>query len=741
MPTPTAAWREDPARVRPMLASLADAPLDDPHLAYEPKYDGIRALVDLEPDRPSPRVRIFSRQGNDKTSQFPEIARALAAYARGIKAGVLLDGEIVALDARGEPTGFQQLQGRIHLTRASDVGAATTSRPVAFIAFDILRDGGEDLRSLPLTARRARLERVFVNPGSDILRLSEFVPADGLSLHRRAVASGWEGLVAKHLDSRYRSGQRSPDWRKLKLTRQQEFVIGGWTEPRKTRGHFGALLLGVQSAHGLKYVGHTGTGFTHAELERVFALLRPLEQPTSPFVTKPQTNERPHWVEPRLVAQVRFTEWTDDNKLRHPSYLGLRDDVKAEEVKREGAREKASGAEGARGEGAMGKGRGADGTSGEGARGKQRGADRARGGGARGKGRGAREREAGAADREAIVEQLLSLESRGADGVLELPGGSKLAVSNLRKVFWPRDGITKGELLRYYVQVSPFILPILDDRALVMKRFPNGVRGKAFYQQRAPEAPPDGVRIETLPDDTEVPSRVIGGSLISLLYMTQLASISQDPWFSRLSSLHCPDQVAIDLDPMPGVTFDQVLEVAQWVREELLALRVEGYPKTSGADGLHIYIPLQPDTSYETAVVFAQLVATLVAQKHPRQATVTRSVHARGRTVYVDYLQNVRGKTLAAAYSARASEFAGVSTPLTWEEVEAGVDREQFTVRTMGQRLQQVGDLWAGLRSSRGTDLRAVLTAATSSSSRAAAAPASSAGAARGRPSARATRR
>jgi bifunctional non-homologous end joining protein LigD len=276
-------------------------------------------------------------------------------------------------------------------------------------------------------------------------------------------------------------------------------------------------------------------------------------------------------------------------------------------------------------------------------------------------------------------------------------------------VFWPDQGYTKGDLLRYYTAVSPALLPNLADRPLVMKRLPNGIRGKAFYQQRAPEDAPAGVRVETLPDDSEVPSRVIGGSLKLLLYMTQLGAVSQDPWFSRVDSRLCPDHVALDLDPMPGIRFTEVLDVARWAHDELQALGVEGYPKTSGADGLHIYVPLPPDTPYDTAVVFCQLLATLVAQKHPKLATVTRSVHARGRKVYVDYLQNVRGKTLATAYSARASEYAGVSAPLRWEEVHAGIEREDFNLRSMPDRIHEVGDLWAGLRRSRGVNLRGLV--------------------------------
>jgi bifunctional non-homologous end joining protein LigD len=646
---------------RPMLASLAEVPLQSELFAYEPKYDGIRTVAELEPSGRDGRVHLYSRLGNDKTSQFPEVARALRRFGRRIKARVVLDGELVALDETGEPAGFQKLQGRIHLTRTDDIGRAGGAVPVAFVAFDILRDGVDDLTRLPLSARRARLERVFGNTGSPLLRISEFVPADGRALYRRALDHGWEGLVAKHLDSRYRPGRRSPDWRKLKITREQEFVVGGWTEPRGSREGFGALLLGVYEGRDLVYVGNAGTGFDEAELRRVLSLLKPLETPTSPFRETPGSTARPHWVRPRLVAQVRFTEWTGEGKLRHPVYLGMRDDVEPRGVRREGGGRTAAGP-----------------------------------------------REAAGDD---LVAQLEAIEAARGEGFITLPGGGRLRVGNLDKVFWPASGRTKGDLLRYYAAVAPVLLPVLDDRPLVMKRLPNGVRGKAFYQQRAPDGVPEGVRVETLPDDEEVPSRLIGGSLMSLLYMAQLAAISQDPWLSRVASPDCPDFVAIDLDPMPGVAFEQVLDVARWVHEELDALGVPGFPKTSGADGLHVYIPLQPGTRYDTALLFCQLLATLVAQKHPREATVVRSVQARGRRVYVDYLQNVRGKTLAAAYSARGSEFAGVSTPLTWEEVERGVEREAFTVDTVPKRLKKVGDLWKGLRESAGVDLRAVVNA------------------------------
>jgi bifunctional non-homologous end joining protein LigD len=309
----------------------------------------------------------------------------------------------------------------------------------------------------------------------------------------------------------------------------------------------------------------------------------------------------------------------------------------------------------------------------------------------------------------ALRRQLEALEARRADGAVSLPGGGRLEVTNLAKVFWKGPGITKGDLLRYYVTMSPLILPAVADRPLVMRRFPDGIAGKAFYQQRAPDTVPPGVRVEALPTDTEVPSRLIGGTLATLLYMAQIAVVSQDPWFSRVGSLDAADHVALDLDPMPGVPFARVLDVARWIHDELERLGVPAFPKTSGAEGLHVYIPLPARTTYETGRLFCELVATVVAQRHPRVATVERAVDARGRTVYIDYLQNIRGKTLATAYSARASTWAGVSTPMTWAEVHEGVEREAFTMRTVPQRVRTTGDLWAELRESRGADLHAAL--------------------------------
>ncbi len=311
----------------------------------------------------------------------------------------------------------------------------------------------------------------------------------------------------------------------------------------------------------------------------------------------------------------------------------------------------------------------------------------------------------------ATVEQLDLLEKAKKDGRIALPDGDTLDVTNLAKVFWPDGKRTKGDLLRYYARIAPLILPVVDNRPLVMKRLPNGVEGKTFYQHRAPEPVPPGVRIETLPDD-DVPARLIGGSLKTLLYMAQLASISMDPWFSTMDALDSADQVAIDLDPQPGATFTDILEVARAVHEVLQRVGVRGYPKTSGSEGLHIFIPLPAGTPYDAGRLFCQIVATMVATRHPKLATVTRSVGKRkDGTVYVDYLQNIQGKTLACAYSARASRFAGVSTPITWDEVHDAPKPQDFTIANMPERVAAVGDLWAELRKDKGADLLAAIEA------------------------------
>lgn len=660
-------WLEDPAGVRPMLASIGEVSLASKLHAYEPKYDGIRAIVAIEPApqarRATPvRVRFWSRQGNDKTRQFPEIAEALSAVFSGLKQPLLLDGEIVALDAKGHPTSFLHLQNRIHV---SEVQAGQRLTSVAFIAFDLLIDGATDVRTMPLVDRRARLDKVMRGRLNATVRVSEQAVGDGRTLQARARADNWEGLVAKRLDSRYLSGKRTPDWRKVKLVRQQTCVIGGWTDPKGSRQHFGALLLGVYGDGGLQHVGQVGTGFPASELEHVWTLLRAASATTSPFVEVPRELARSHWVKPGLACEVKFTEWTLDGKLRHPTYLGLRDDVKMKSVTKEA----------------------------------QPGAERRQD-----------VRRPGRKTRHAttLLDQLDAIQAGSGNGRLALPDGEGLDVTNLGKIFWPGLKLTKGDLFRHYVRVADAILPALAGRPLVMKRYPNGVDAKPFYQHRAADSLPTGVRVAMVSSADGERPHVIGGSLLSLLYTAQLAAISQDPWFSTIDTLDAIDAIAIDLDPPDDLPFRRVLDLALHVRDELETIGAPAFAKTSGSRGVHIYVPMPSGTRYDAGLLYAQIVATMVARKHPKLATVERATAARGRRIYLDYMQNMRGKTLASVYSARANTWAGVSTPLTWKEVEAGVSPRDFTMATIGARLESVGDLWEGLRRAKAADLRAV---------------------------------
>ncbi|MGE3842490.1 MAG: non-homologous end-joining DNA ligase, partial [Vicinamibacterales bacterium] len=569
-----------------MLATLHEGPTDDaflgqPGWVFETKLDGMRVLALVEPGEVAPRVTLWTRNGREKTAQFPELTKDLKRFARTLKRPVLLDGEVVAVDRAGEPLGFQRLAGRIHLTGDHTIAAEAARAPVAFVVFDVLRDGGDDLRPLTLVQRRSRLEKVIGNAGSGLLRLAEqSAGGDGRRWLARAVERGWEGLIAKDAESPYHSGRRSPRWRKLKLPKRQELVIGGWTEPRGARQHFGALLVGYYEPTPnsdrplLRYAGSVGTGFDDAMLRRLGALLQTRAMRESPFASTPAPPPHSFWVRPELVAEVKFTEWTDERMLRHPVFLGLRDDLNPLEVRREPQSALRVVSESGR--------------------------------------RPNPKKSAASPDAAltSVAEQLHALEEARRDGTLALPDGQRLDISNPAKVFWAAHGITKGELLRHYVRVSPWLLPVLADRPLIMKRFPNGVNGKAFYQQRAPEDVPDGVRVEQVEEGNEMTPRLVGGTLLTLLYTTQLAAISQDPWFSRVQSRHHADYAALDLDPMPGVPFSQVRDVARFLGDELATLNIVAGLKTSGASGLHLYIPLSPETPYEAGQLLCQILAT-----------------------------------------------------------------------------------------------------------------------------------
>jgi len=679
--------------ITPMMASIGTDIPSGEKWTFEPKYDGVRVLAFAS----GSGVRLITRNGKDKSHQFPEVTAGVRALALRRKRPFVLDGEIVAF-AGDAPARFQALQSRMHLQGETDIAGHATATPSALVAFDLLVDGDAVLLDQPWTERRKRLERFIGKRPPKGVRLGESGPGDGEKLLARARRDDWEGIIAKRIDSTYQPGARSRDWLKLKVEFRQEFVVGGYTEPRNTREHLGAILLGLFDGDDLVYVGHTGGGFTRASLAAMARRLERLERKSSPFSAPVRTNEKAHWVRPEVVVEVKFNEWTADNRLRQPIFLGVRDDKDPRDVTREGTSVQRRSAT------RTGKpGRRAGAAASIKAPSKRRSKPTTE----RASKRPSLASPAVSGTDARLQVDLESAEREGRDARLTLGRGVTLSLSSLEKVWFPgrAGGYTKGDVLRHYVRVAPFILPVMADRPLVLKRFPDGINGEAFYQQKAPANPPNGVRVDTIEDaDGDRVDRLVGGTLATLLYQVQLGTISVDPWHARVKSLGFADYSVIDLDPGPRAKFERVVEVATWVKEELDRLGLVAALKTSGSTGLHIFLPLPPRTSNEAALLIAQLVATRVTNAHPREATVERSVSARPKaTVYVDYLQNVLGKSVAAAYAVRARPGAPVSTPLAWSELTPKLDPRDFTIETVGERFTRVGDVWATAMSERNT--------------------------------------
>ncbi|HUF64368.1 MAG TPA: non-homologous end-joining DNA ligase [Gemmatimonadaceae bacterium] len=716
--------------LQPMLASTGSS-VPEGDWTFEPKYDGIRVLAYCTKDE----VLLITRNNLDKSRQFPEITEALRKVASSARRSLVLDGEIVALDG-DEPGRFQGLQGRMHVTSDIAIAQHRKSSPAAIFIFDILMDGDDPLVHEPWEERRKRLEKRLAKRVSPVVRLVESQRGDGEKLLAQARKKGWEGIIAKRTDARYEPGTRSRSWLKLKTDRQQEFVVGGWTEPRNSRQHLGAILLGYYNDDDeLVYAGHTGGGFSQQSLAEMYRLLKPLERSNSPFTTTPKTNETPHWAKPEVVVEVRFNEWTADGKLRQPIFLGVRTDKPATEVRREpdslqsgargtvrrkpatakkaAARKSEAEAPAKRKSAAVASAKrksAADASTHKAAAKNSARKSAAKSPSRNTAGRSpnrklvGKERESAGAisalvktpEAKRVLAQLDELCDTERRGTLQFPGDRKLSVTNLDKIFFPAERYTKGDLLRYYTIVAGLILPAVNDRPLVLRRFPNGIEGPAFYQQKAQAETPEAVRVETVVNDAgEKQERMIGGDLLTLLYTIQLGAISVDPWHSRVPELDFADYAVVDLDPGPRAKFARVVDVALWVKEVLDELGLHAAIKTSGATGLHVYIPLPPRTPNDAATLVSQMIATRVAEEHPKEATIVRWVKQRGAsTVYVDYLQNIKGKTLAGVYCVRAKDGATVSTPLSWEELDSSLDPRDFTIASAPDRFAAVGDLW-----------------------------------------------
>ena len=666
--------------LEPMYASIG-AEIPGEGWTFEPKYDGIRVLAYATPAE----VRLITRNGKDKAAQFPEVVAALKKLVSQAKRPLVLDGEIVAL-VDGEPARFQELQSRMHVKESETIQRLAIATPAALVLFDILMDGDDVLIAEPWTERRARLLKRVGKRASTQLRVTESIERDGKKMLEKARRQGWEGIIAKRMDSRYDPGKRPRSWLKLKIEFREEFVVGGYTEPRNTREHIGALLLGYYDGDRFIYVGHTGGGFTRQGLNEMYARLKPLERKTSPFEEAPKTNEKAHWVKPEVVVEVKFSEWTADRRLRQPIFIGLRDDKDAKDVEIEApsvqskairvgtaAKRQARARVNATAKGTAKTSKSKTGRS-----------------------RPTPVRPPEKLDKNGISEQLSGIEKAGGSGILDFGGGRSLKVSNLDKVFFPKEKYTKGDVMRYYTRIANFILPTIKDRPLVLKRFPNGIDGESFYQHKASDTTPPNVRIEMIQaEGGEKQPRIIGGDLLTLLYTIQLGAISVDPLHSRVQSLEYADYTILDLDPGPRANFARVVQVARWTHEVIEGFGLHAAIKTSGSTGLHIYLPLPPKTPNEAATLVAQLIATKVADTHPAEATIKRMVKTRGAaTVYVDYLQNVQGKTVAGPYCVRAKPGAPASTPLRWTELTDDLGPRDFHLGNAAERFERVGDVW-----------------------------------------------
>jgi len=634
------------------LAKLVEEPFDSEEWLFEIKYDGVRALA----IRVGAHVKLFARSGNQITGQYPEVALAFDAmpFERFV-----IDGEIVALDGRGRPS-FQLLQRRMHLRDSRDVARLSYSTPVVDFAFDLLAFDDYDLRPLKLEERKRILSRLIKGEGP--IRYCDHFLAKGRDFYNAVADAGLEGMIAKRRDSPYR-GKRSGEWLKIKCPTVRGFVIGGYTDPEGGRSHFGALLLGQFEVDGqLRFISKVGTGFNESRLRQLFELMSLRKVPHSPFRTprsgEPAIPRRAHFCKPELVCEVRFGEWTDDGGIRHPSFQRLVEGADPRECRYEPSQSERAGAQPA----APSIGRAATllQTPAPGSRNQ--------------------------AKSDAAADAKISTDSN-ASADTEIPKRS-FTITNPGKVFWPAEGYSKRDLINYYETVSPWMLPYLKDRPVMLVRYPDGIEGKSFYQKDAPGFAPEWLRTEKVysEDSHREIAYFILESKEAIGYMANLGTIPIHIWSSRLPHLERPDWLLFDIDPK-GSTTQTAVKVAQAVGEALREVGLRPYLKTSGQMGLHVMVGLKPNYTYEQARMFSELIAGLVVARIPEFATVNRSVRSRQGKVYIDYLQLGHGKTIAAPYAVRPLAGAPVSAPLAWEELRANPDPAAYNIKTMPKRM------------------------------------------------------
>jgi len=628
------------ADLTPMLCALEGARLDDPERLYELKLDGVRIVADKH-DR---AVALRYRHGRPATAAYPEIARAVASLAPG---RVVLDGEIIAYDDAGRPS-FAKLGPRMHAERPLEVQRAQASVPVSYLVFDILQLGDRDLRGLPLALRKRLLSEVV--RGRGLVRYVDHLEGDGTALFAFCREQHLEGVVAKKKSSPYRPGpKRTDDWVKIKCERDDEFVVVGWADGKGRRGRLGSLCLGSYGPGGLTYRGRVGSGLDEATVEALASRLATLA--AAEFagpVPPPAEADDSHWVRPDLVVSVRYLGWTPEHHLRHPVFRGVRDDIDASSCRAMPASEQI-------------------------------------------------EVEAPPpADDEAAA----AAENATSDAPREArtAPSARVTITNRDKVFWPEEGYTKGDLINYYASVSPAMLRFLRERPVVMVRYPDGWKGKSFYQWNVPHGTPDWLRRATLRDEEKDKEKTVFllDDVDALVYLANLGTIPLHVLACREGTRHDADFLTIDFD-IGEHPFERAVVLALTLREILDEIGLPGYPKTSGQKGLHVLVPLGPGIGFETAKLLCELLGRLVTARHPKLATMERRVDQRGGKALVDVGQTGTSRTIVAPYSVRAYPGATVSTPLHWEEVHIALDPRRFTLVTVPARLAETGDPFAAL--------------------------------------------
>ena len=664
-----------PADIIPMLSTLTSAPFDDKDWLFEIKWDGYRALAYVEESD----VTIMSRKNLSFNSKFAPVVEALAT----LQLNALLDGEIVALnkDGKGDFQLLQQWQ-------------KTGQGELVYYVFDILWLDGYNVTQLPLNERKEILKQIL--PEHDMIRFSDHVAANGRNFFEAASKQGLEGIMAKNADSAYTPAVRTRQWLKIKVNQRQEVVIAGFTATRGSRTHFGALVLGVYENNELKYVGHTGSGFTEKSLADIYKKLKPLIAKKSPFATKPKTNMPVTWVKPLLVCEVKFSEWTKDNILRQPIFMGLREDKDAKEVHREKAihadpdsieKEKPSVK------------KQTSTTTMQTKTAKKKSAAKAK---------------APAAATSKIKTSKQSFLDDTAKEQVMIINKKELTFTNLDKIYWPDEKITKRDMLNYYYQIAPYIMPYMKDRPQSMNRTPDGIKKPGFYQKDVTGKVADWIKRHDYETEGQQKQYLVCTDEATLMYMANLGCIEMNPWHSTIHKPDNPSWCVIDLDP-GEIGFDKVIEAARVVKQLADELDIDCWCKTSGSTGLHIYIPLNAAYDYDQSKQLAELMVTFVHQQIPSFTSLERSPAKRKDKIYLDYLQNRSIQTIAAPYSLRPKPGATASAPLHWDEVKKGLQIKDFTIKNMYDRAKEVGDIFKPVLG-KGINLKKVLKALSSTS-------------------------